>query len=254
MGVILLKKYKFTQEHYTMIVKAIIDGYREYIEHRKDRDDKMIISSAFAWTKGNFIESKIAETCEDIGFTYLFSKAGPTWQYLQFIDHKTKNLFLIKNAKYFNSASFANSNIPIPGKKQGKSRTYLHELSKINRYIEFSPKYKPKKLEQETHNQLSYLLVAEQEVSEQLELFRSEYESFHILTYELDSAQQITKIMHYLPNPNDNIAYEIADLSNYISGAELTDEERKVIAPEKDDFIDPAAFDFGILDEEKENN
>lgn len=254
MGVIILEKYKFTQEHYTMIVKAIIDGYREYIEHRRDRDDKMIISSAFAWTKGNFIESEIAETCEDIGFTYIFSKAGPTWQYLQFADHNTKSLFLIKNARYFNTASFANSNVPIPGKEQGKSRTYLHELSKINRYIEFSPKYKPKKLEQETKKQLSYLHVAEKGVSEQLELFRSEYESFHILTYELDAAQQITKIMHYLPNPHDNIAYEIADLSDYISGAELTDEERSVVAPEKDSFIDPAAYDFVILDEEEENN
>lgn len=87
-----------------------------------------------------------------------------------------------------------------------------------------------------------------------MELFSSEYESFHILTYELDAAQQITKVMHYLPNPADNIAYEIADLTDYISGAELTDEERSIIAPEKDDLIDPAAFDLSILEEEKDNN
>lgn len=249
-----MQKHKFTQEHYTMIVKAIIDGYREYIEHRKDRDNKMIISSAFAWTKGNFIESKIAETCKEIGFTYIFSKAGPTWPYLQFIDHDTKSLFLIRNARYFNSTNFANPKVPIPGKEQGKSRTYLHELSKLNRYIEFSPEYKPKKLQQENKKQLSILYITEKEVSEQLELFSSEYESFHILTYELDAAQQITKVMHYLPNPADNIAYEIADLTDYISGAELTDEERSIIAPEKDDLIDPAAFDLSILEEEKDNN
>ena len=62
MGVILLEKYKFTQGHYTMIVKAIIDGYPEYIEHRRDRDNKMIISSAFAWTKGNSIYSLLIIT------------------------------------------------------------------------------------------------------------------------------------------------------------------------------------------------
>lgn len=249
-----MEKYKFTQEHYTMIVTAIIDGYREYIEHRRDRDNKMIISSAFAWTKGNFIESEIATTCKDIGFTYILSKAGPTWQYLQFVDHETKSLFLIRNARYFNSTNFANPKIPIPGKEKGKSRTYLHELSKINRFTEFSPDYKPKKLQQETKKQLSLLYIAEKEVSEQLELFKSDFESFHILTYELDVAQQITKVMHYLPNPFDNIAYEIANLSNYISGAELTEEERSMIAPEKEDFIDPAAYDFGILEEEEENN
>jgi len=60
--------------------------------------------------------------------------------------------------------------------------------------------------------------------------------------------------MHHLPNPYDNIAYEIADLSSYISGAELTDEERSVVAPAKDSFIDPVAYDFGILDQEEENN
>lgn len=60
--------------------------------------------------------------------------------------------------------------------------------------------------------------------------------------------------MHYLPNPADNVAYQIEDLSNYISGAELTDADRSVIAPEKDDIIDPVAYDFGILDEEQENN
>lgn len=46
--------------------------------------------------------------------------------------------------------------------------------------------------------------------------------------------------MHDLPNPDDNIAYRIEDLSKYISGAELTDGERKIIAPEIDsDLIDP---------------
>src|SRR5690625_2054 len=253
MGVILMEKYKFTQEHYTMIVKAIIDGYREYIRQRRDRESKMILSSAFAWTKGNFIESEIAATCKEIGFTHIFSQAGTTWQYLQFVDHETKSLFLIRNGRYFNPTSFASSKAPIPSKEQGKLRLYLHELSKINQYVEFSPSYKPKKIQKESNRQLSFLYT-EKAVSEQLELFKSKYESFHILTYTLDAAQQITKIMHYLPNPSDRIAYEIADLSNYISGAELTEEERSVIAPEREDFIDPDAFDIGIFEVDEENN
>ncbi|CDQ37960.1 hypothetical protein M948_08060 [Virgibacillus sp. CM-4] len=59
-----------------------------------------------------------------------------------------------------------------------------------------------------------------------------------------------------MPNPENNIAYKIEDLSAYIYGAELTDEERAVIAPEqKDGIIDPAAFDIGIFEEEdKESN
>lgn len=49
---------------YTLIVRIILQtGYHDYIDHRKDRKEKMKINSAFAWTKGNFIESKIAEEC-----------------------------------------------------------------------------------------------------------------------------------------------------------------------------------------------
>ena len=94
-----MEQYKFKPQHSQMIVKAIIEGYREYIEHRIDRRDNMEISSAFAWTKGNFIESKIAEYCkEDDGkaFTHKKSKAGLTWDYLQFTHKDSKVLFLIK--------------------------------------------------------------------------------------------------------------------------------------------------------------
>lgn len=60
--------------------------------------------------------------------------------------------------------------------------------------------------------------------------------------------------MHYLPNPENNIAYRIEDLSEYISGSELTNEERDIIAPEQDNgIIDPAAFDIGIFEEEESN-
>lgn len=89
-------------------------------------------------------------------------------------------------------------------------------------------------------------------VINELNEFKSEYNEFHILTYEIDHAFQISKIMHYLPNPANNIAYEVEDLSLYISGAELTDEEREVIAPELvDDLVDPEAFDIGIFEEEE---
>ncbi|MCE3198307.1 hypothetical protein [Paenibacillus sonchi] len=50
-----MNEYKFTAERNQMIVDAIVDGYHDYVEHRKDRKSKMKISSAFAWTKGNYI-------------------------------------------------------------------------------------------------------------------------------------------------------------------------------------------------------
>lgn len=250
-----MDQYKFKSEHNKVIVEAIVDGYRDYIEHRKDRKAKMKISSAFAWTKGNFIESKVAEECVDHGFTYKKSKAGLTWDYLQFIHGDSKILFLIKNAAYFNEKYFSQAKLPTNGGKKGPRRTYLHELSKINRNLVFPSTQQSwnEEGESRSYEQLSFLVFSSQ-VKDELENFKSSYTEFHILTYALDEAYQISEIMHYLPNPNDNIAYQVEDLSSFISGADLTDEDREVIAPETNEgILDPAAFDIGILEEEQQN-
>ncbi len=249
-----MDQYKFNSDHSKMIVEAIVEGYREYIDHRKDRREKMKISSAFAWTKGNFIESKVAEECIDHGFTYKKSKAGLTWDYLQFVHGDSKILFLIKNAAYFNKESFSQAKLPTKSGRYGRTRTYLHELSQINKDLIFTNKHKDSsEMTAERSEQLS-LLVPEKQVKAELDHFKFSYNEFHILTYALDEAYQISEIIHYLPNPGDNVAYEVENLSDYISGADLTEDEREVIAPDaNDEILDPAAFDIGILEEEEKN-
>lgn len=212
----------------------------------------MIISSAFAWTKGNFIESKIAESSENLNLSYKRAKAGLTWDYLQFLQGDKKTLFLIRNAAYFNENNFSQATLPSKI-NNGHQRTYLHELSKINKRLDFSSQNQSQGNTNRRNVQLSFF-VLENQVKDELNEFKSEYNEFHILTYKIDRAFQISKIMHYLPNPADNIAYEVENLSDHISGAKLTDEEREVIAPELvEDLIAPEAFDIGIFDEEERN-
>lgn len=245
-----LERYKFDEVHSKKIVTAIVEGYRDYIEHRKDRYEKMEISSAFAWTKGNFVESKIAEVSDELNLSYKKARAGLAWDYLQFFQGDKKVLFLIKNAAYFNENSFSQAILPSK-RSTGYRRTYLHELSKINNKLEFPSTKQTQENSRGNSIQLSFF-VLEDQVKEELNEFKSQYNEFHILTYKIDNAFQISKIMHYLPNPEDNIAYVIEDLSKHISGAELTDEDREVIAPELvDDLVDPAAFDIGIFKEEE---
>ncbi|WP_046227343.1 spr1630 family ClpXP-sensitive toxin [Paenibacillus dauci] len=251
-----MDQYKFKQTHSQMIVDAIVSGYRDYIEHRKDRRAHMKISSAFAWTKGNFIESKVADECEELGFTYKKSKAGLTWDYLQFIHDESKILFLIKNAAYFNPNHFAQASLPIVTDSQKANRTYLHELSKINKNVEFPLQQSVQQSMQfeEQLEQLTFSFIRENQIRDELEHFKASYNEFHILTYTLDDAHQISAITHYMPNPEDNIAYLVEDLSSLISGAELDDEDLEIFAPEADeDIMDPAAFDIGIIEEEKQN-
>ncbi|MGN7309122.1 hypothetical protein ACTHQ2_24575, partial [Bacillus subtilis] len=59
-------------------------------------------------------------------------------------------------------------------------------------------------------------------------------------------------VQHYLPNPEDNIAYFIEDLSDLISGADLNDDDREVLAPDMEDIVDPAAYDIEILEADKQ--
>ncbi|WP_152658158.1 hypothetical protein [Oceanobacillus sp. CFH 90083] len=244
--------YKFDTNDSNFIVEAIVEGYRDYVDHRKERHRNMKISSAFAWTKGNFIESKLAENSDRLHFTYRHAKAGLTWDYLQFIHGDTKKLFLIKNAAYFNKDHF--SQVILPGNANHKKpqRTYLHELSKINEHLDFMHTSQTADNSNEMSEQLS-LFIPDTQAKDELTHLQASYNEFHILTYKIDEAYQISEIMHYLPNPNDNKAYLIEDLSDFISGSELTDEERDIIAPEQDhDIIDPAAFDIGILEEDQE--
>jgi len=249
-----MDQYKFSPDHNKMIVDAIVEGYRDYIEHRKDRKSKMKISSAFSWTKGNFIESKLADESMDHGFTYKKSKAGLTWDYLQFIHGESKILFLIKNAAYFNEECFSQAKLPNKSERKGPRRTYLHELSKINKDLSFPSYSHSAKRGKRTERveQISWFIL-ESEVKAELDNFTSSYNQFHILTYSIDDAYQISEIIHYLPNPNDNIAYLVEDLSDFISGATLTEEEREIVAPEmNEDVMDPAAFDIGIYEDDEQ--
>ncbi|UJL46330.1 hypothetical protein KFZ58_18610 [Virgibacillus sp. NKC19-16] len=246
-----MEQYNFDANHSKEIVNAIVEGYRNYVEHRRDRHEKMKISSAFAWTKGNFIESQIAEVSSDLNLSYKKAKAGLTWDYLQFIHGDTKKLFLIKNAAYFNENNFSQAVLPNKDRNQGLRRTYLHELSKINQSLEFPAIQSNHENKIKYSEQLSFFVSGKQ-VKGELDQFKSSYNEFHILTYEIDATYQISKIAHYLPNPDNNMAYMVEDLSKYISGAALTDNERKIVAPEPDDgLIDPRDYDIGIFEDEE---
>lgn len=53
---------------------------------------------AYAWVKGNHIDHHVAVQCEKLGVESKLSKAGVTWQYLQFSVDDIKTLFFIFRA------------------------------------------------------------------------------------------------------------------------------------------------------------
>src|SRR5699024_4980465 len=102
--------------------------------------------------------------------------------------------------------------------------------SKINQNLDFKS-FPYETFDSSTQGKQLSLFVTEKQIKDQIEHFQTQYNEFHIVTYKIDEAYQISEIIHYLPNHNDNINYEIENLSDYNSGAKLPYEERDMIEP-----------------------
>ncbi|QPC17986.1 hypothetical protein LacP0734_09975 [Lacticaseibacillus paracasei subsp. tolerans] len=46
------------------LVDGLMGGYKDYIAERKQKQQELKVSSAFAWTRGNFIDSQISKALD----------------------------------------------------------------------------------------------------------------------------------------------------------------------------------------------
>ena len=91
-----------------LVVDGILKGYKEYLSVRRRAQQELKVSAAYAWVKGNHIDSSVDETCSkydaiESSIESTVEKAGYTWEYIQFIlkDSQEKHLVIVKNAKLF---------------------------------------------------------------------------------------------------------------------------------------------------------
>ncbi|WEG13309.1 hypothetical protein PU629_02785 [Pullulanibacillus sp. KACC 23026] len=251
-----MKQYRFSRELNQSIVNGILNGYKSYVEERNEKRRTMKISDAYAWVKGNHIDDQTAIECEDIGILYKKARAGYTWGYLQFSSSDNKSMFIIKNAKYFNPDNFPGGKT-IHGEhiQTRDHETYLKKLSRINENVEFPEEYS---LFDESH-EFEMLSIFDDQVLKSLEddevtQLQKEYSKFYIVTYEIDEAFLISKIQLWMPNPVNNIAYLVEDLSELIgeSNVNLAELDTTVLNNDIYDYDDSiTAIDFGIaIDDE----
>lgn len=235
------------------IVNGILQGYKNYIEERKIKREEMNISTAYAWVKGNHIDDQTAEECRDIGVDFKRAKAGYTWGYLQFnIEQDGKKMFIIKNGKYFNEEDFPSGKGVARQRKKSEKISYLERLARINRNIDFPEEASLFTKEQE--EQMVALFgehtLLEEPLARRLE---EEFSQFYIVTYEIDESYAISTIRLFMPNPENNRAYEVEDLSEYIgkSTVHFEDSDFEVLVEDGFDAPDtPVAAEYGIVPEE----
>lgn len=235
-----MKKYELAKDLNEKIVSGLMKGYQEYIDVRKEKYKTMRISGAYAWVKGNHIDDKVAEACADENVDFKLAKAGASWQYLQFRQEKDEVLFIIRNARYFNENEVSKGK-DIHGNTINRNKAYLEDLMKINSDVDFGHIENQATSRIETIQlELSDLFVDEEE-SRAIKQLENEFERFYMITYTIDEAHNISKISLYMPNPINNKAYFIEDLTVYIKSDQITqvdEETRDILAASapSDDF------------------
>lgn len=206
--------YKLSQEMNQCIVDGIAKGYKEYLKVREEKLENMRISHAYAWVKGNHIDDQVAEACADLGVKYQHSKAGLSWKFLKFETEDESISFIIKNAKYFNKQAVINGK-DAKG-RIGEKKTYLAELVEKNHKINFD---EVDTVETDDIIQLGFEDIFGLNLEDEADLREniSEIDRFYLVTYELDPAHMISDISVFLPNPKNNKAYLVDNLTAYLN-------------------------------------
>lgn len=234
------------------IVNGVMAGYKHYLELRKQKNEELEVSSAFAWTKGNYVDSSVYSQLSDNGdVTIEHAKAGFAWEYLQFQLSNTDDqyLMMIKNAK--------TAEKQFDGKKMAKSKNnYLENFAKINNDVLDSHDVKMKKQQVQlslelTPNELQSL------DTENSAKVAGNFNRFYLVTYEIDEVTKlISRIRLVMPSYETMSLLEIADLSQLIelSGIDFGEEElasvKKDRIPDSTYVPEPELFGYGIAEEE----
>lgn len=169
--------YKFSEELNERLVKGIEQGYSDYAEVRREKRDELLVSSAYAWVKGNHIEDRVARELQDVGIHFKREKAGYAWEYLSFNEPNENNLILIKNVNIVKGKSTS------PVLDALNPDNYLVKFSKINSKVDFD---KIKGAKQGTLAFPDLQLPNRSTEDEEPEKLRKQYKHFYILTYTID--------------------------------------------------------------------
>lgn len=244
--------YKFSEELNIRLVKGIEQGYSDYAEVRKEKRDELLVSSAYAWVKGNHIEDQVARELREIGIDFKTEKAGYAWEYLSFNEPKANNLILIKNARVIKRKS------TIPTLDTSNAENYLVGLSKINSTIDFD---EVRGAKQGTLRFFDLQVPPISTEDEELEVLKKEYKHFYILTYSIDSdSQMLMAIDLWMPEFIKGSQVEmvkIDSLTEYLNhtGARVNLEaiQELIHTPEEEYSGTVSEFEFNSFEEEQED-
>lgn len=254
-----MREYCLPEKLNESIVDGIIEGYRDYLDVRRQKALELKVHGAYAWVKGNHIDHYVALSCEEHGVSNTLAKAGLTWQYLQFSHMNEKTLFIVKNVRYFNIDE-VDKGKDAKGRTRGNKASYMKNLMDINRGVKFE------EFSVQTFNQSVQLELLEdfQPVTLEAEDTKgmdAQFDRFYIATYNIGEDHHISEIRLWMPNPADNRAYLISELTSYIGQKpshvfEIEDNLKSVLTQTiaAEGVLDASAFGIVLGDVEEQES
>jgi len=252
---LLLKKFRLSEKLNESIVDGIIEGYKDYLRVRKEAARNLKVHGAYAWVKGNHIDHYVAVECEKLGVESKLSKAGVTWQYLQFYIEDVKSLFLIKNARYFDPEAVDRGKDTY-GRSKNKKSAYMEEFISIKGNIKFPNKSNKtlgsQSLQLALFDEIPFDSLTKESVTE----IAKQHERFYIVTYEIDDEYLINDIKLWMPNPVNNKAYLVEDLTELINTKTShiieMEEQTKAILQNSTEMPDASLYDIEIVEDDSD--
>ncbi|AXI00763.1 hypothetical protein DV702_14255 [Sporosarcina sp. PTS2304] len=246
-----MENYNLPEQLNESIVDGIIEGYRDYLEVRRQKARELEVHGAYAWVKGNHIDHYVAQACKEHGVKSSVAKAGMTWQYLQFFNKDEKILFVVKNSRYFNLDD-VDKGKDAKGIARTKRSTYMTNLMDINSRLNFNEvpaNYTRQSIQLELLEDFQPIILKDEDTKG----MHTEFDKFYIATYTIDEDYRIGEIRIWLPNPANNKAYLISDLTSYIGTKpshqfEIEDDLKDVLTQTiaAEGIVDAAAFGIVI--------
>lgn len=238
------------------LVNGIMAGYKSYLGARRNVQDELAVSGAYAWAKGNHIDSSVKDSIQGLkSVTTHVDKAGYTWEYLQFTydDGDGKALIIVKNT-HSTDRNFDGK----PG--NASHQNYLYEFAGINNPAVQSGALKGKRENRQIQLELSFPefeAIFKNEVMEK----PSGFDRFYIVTYEIDDlSKMISTIKLTMPNQKTMRLVEIADLTHLIGMSGITIDENELAAVKNDKIPESVysseeqSFGYEVAKKEKEDN
>ena len=195
---------KFTDIQNQKIVDAILKGLKNYLAERRLKEEIMLVSTGYAWTKSNHIETALGKELKSLGISY-DKKRISGWEYLQFLVADEKVLFLVKSPSFIDEFQ--------KKRKKGKEH-YIREYARSNDDLIKSEHFQDRIVAKQMQLPLDGIPEV---VSGEIKGVDKSY----IVVYDIGSSGMIESIKSYLPSSSGKM-YEVDDLTMYIEKSHYT--------------------------------